>query len=885
VFRFSKIYCLLLITNLVLGSCLNVYGGSIYTQKHPALYSYVTNRYPDNQLTRKRLGLVLSGGGARGISHIGVLRKLEAYNLPIDLIVGTSMGSVIGGFYAAGLSTDELEKMIRNIDWNSIYRDETERENLFIGQKVEQDRYLLNIRFDGFKAYLPTSFTSGQKILSIITNELYLTNYQAVYNFDNLKIPFRAIATDLISGNRMVINEGPLAEAIYASTAVPLLFSPVVKNDMLLVDGGLSSNFAVDAARAMGMDAVIVVDITSPLRNINELQAPWEIADQVTTIMMQSTNAEQIQMADIIVKPHLEGIGSTEFDKIDLMIEAGEKAVDQVIKQINTLLKRKITESAPNNFRFASCVHKIFDLGREMSLIENRSSNSVKTCKISHIKEDVDELFLEGNYNKIEASVDTTETDSILVYSLYRNAQLKDIQILGNTKFVDSLIISKISHPFEQPLNFIIIKEDLIAIENLYKSNGYALIQFNRIDFNDSTGILTIEIDEGIVGKIEIEGNEHTNKFVILREFPLKEKQVFTTHLVKSGIENIYNTQLFEKVSVNPIPTNNQHTILIKVEEKKFTILRLGGKVGSERGAQGYLELGNENVLGMGNKLSLLGRFGVRDNTVSLNFRTDRIFKSFITIGFNTYWDFKINPYIRANKKIGEYKEERFGGKVIFGQQLQKLGQMSIELRLENVKDKLNSGSFANQQNSELRTITIRSLTDRRDKIAFTNEGIYNNWYWESGNESFLKGQEKFTKVYVNLEAFYTYWIKHTFHIRGVIGIADKTLPFSEYFRIGGLGSFMGLHNFEYFGKQVIFANLEYRYKIPKKIIWDTYLGFRYDIGGIWETPDLVLKSEDFFNGMGAWIGWDTILGPLIFGYGNASLREGIFYASLGYNF
>ncbi|MCK4560638.1 MAG: patatin-like phospholipase family protein, partial [Calditrichia bacterium] len=200
------------------------YGQVLYERVQTDLFSSISKLYSEKDRHRIKVGLVLSGGGARGITHIGVLRGFEKYNIPIDLIVGTSIGSVIGGFYAAGLAVNQVEESMKSIDWDDMFSDDTDRQNLFVGQKAINDRYLVSIRFDGMRAFIPTSLTSGQKILSIITEQLYKTDFPAVYNFDELKIPFRAIATDLISGQRLVIGKGDLAEAINASVAVPLLF-------------------------------------------------------------------------------------------------------------------------------------------------------------------------------------------------------------------------------------------------------------------------------------------------------------------------------------------------------------------------------------------------------------------------------------------------------------------------------------------------------------------------------------------------------------------------------------------------------------------------------------------------------------------------------------
>jgi outer membrane protein assembly factor BamA len=176
-------------------------------------------------------------------------------------------------------------------------------------------------------------------------------------------------------------------------------------------------------------------------------------------------------------------------------------------------------------------------------------------------------------------------------------------------------------------------------------------------------------------------------------------------------------------------------------------------------------------------------------------------------------------------------------------------------------------------------------VTDKRNEIAFPSKGIYNIWYWEAGNERLIGGQEKYTKAYVKLEGFYTYWSNYTLHIRGGIGVADKTLPFSEYFRLGGIDEFMGLYEYEYTGRQLIYSNLEFRYKLPFKIVSDFYVGLRYDLAGIWETPDLIMNSHDFFPGYGGWLGIDTFIGPFIAGYGQTRDKSGIFYLSFGYRY
>ncbi len=868
-----------------------LYGQIIYERERSEISSVVTRSPVVKERDRPKVGLVLSGGGARGISHIGVLRGFEKYNIPIDLIVGTSIGSVIGGYYAAGLSVDQLEESMKRINWDNIFSDYTERQNLFVGQKAVNDRYLVNVRFDGMNAFIPTSFTSGQKLLTIINDEIYKTSFPAVYDFDDLEIPFRAISTDLISGKRIIIGKGDLAEAINASIAVPLLFSPVVWDSMLLVDGGLTANFAVDATRDLGMDIVIVVNSISPLRTRDELKAPWEIADQVTTIMMQSTNEEQIQLANLVIQPNLERIGSTDFEEIDRLIIEGEKAVDEQAAKLYELTEANLSQKSEIYYQYDEFNLNLPDISQQAEKNFRLYGGSNNPISLTMVQNDIDGIFARGIYRSVQASLDTIYKKTILRYLLNQNEPLKQIEIEGETLFGDSLVENCLQYQVENPINYAQVQRGLNDIKTYYRDHGYTLIRFEEIDFNPVTGHLRLRIDEGRIHQIKIQGNEITRDFVILREFPLVQGDIYNSQQVKQGIDNIYNTQLFEKVSVNVDLEEKNYVIIIKVVEKKPFVLKLGGKIGTERGAQVYAEWGSENFLGNAYKLYLNGRYGEKDQRVGIQYRIDRIFETLLTMNFQVYYDWKLFPLYQQNDLLGDYNEVRRGVKLGVGLQLQKLGQISIDLRVENVKDKPYSGDLTDDQkakvsqNSELRTLSIKSIADGRDNIAFPTSGIYNVWFWETANEQIAHGQEKYTKAFVNLGGYWTYWNRHTFHFRGKIGIGDLTLPFSEWFRIGGLHDFIGLHDYELFGRQVIKANLEYRYLLPVQIISDIYLAIRYDIGAIWETPDLVMKGDDFFTGIGGWLGINTVLGPIYIGYGDTSNKSNIWYFSIGYSY
>src|SRR5712692_8049806 len=285
---------------------------------------------------RPKVGLVLSGGGARGIAHIGVLKTLEKHHVPIDFIVGNSMGGIVGGIYAAGYSVAELESIVLSTDWTDVLSltEDTRRSELYLDQKQVQEHSFLLLRLDGLQPIIPSSLSSGQRLTNFLTTLTLQGLYHPNPGFDDLKIPFRAVATDLISGQRVVLGSGSLAEALRATVTVPLLFAPLERESMLLVDGGLVSNAPVDVARSAGCDLIISSNTTSVMRTADQLNAPWETADQIMSIMMQSSNQQQLSTADIVLAPNLGNHLSSEFTGLDSLIRFGEEEAERHVDEI-----------------------------------------------------------------------------------------------------------------------------------------------------------------------------------------------------------------------------------------------------------------------------------------------------------------------------------------------------------------------------------------------------------------------------------------------------------------------------------------------------------------------------------------------------------------------
>ena len=275
---------------------------------------------------RPKVGLVLGGGGALGLAHIGVLKVLEEQRIPIDFIGGTSMGSIIAGFYASGMSPDEMQSFLEGLDWDEVMSDETPRRELYFRRKRDDQRYLfeMGLNFRGPK--MGTGMAAGQKFNNLL--QLATLRSAAITNFDRLPIPYRAVATDLQSGTAHVLDHGNLATAMRASMAVPGAFTAVEMEGRIFVDGGIVDNLPVDVVKAMGADVVIAVDVGSDadLVDPESLKSLGGILGRTYTIAQRPEQVEQFRRADVGIQPVLAGLTASDFARVSEFVPKGEAA-------------------------------------------------------------------------------------------------------------------------------------------------------------------------------------------------------------------------------------------------------------------------------------------------------------------------------------------------------------------------------------------------------------------------------------------------------------------------------------------------------------------------------------------------------------------------------
>ncbi len=275
---------------------------------------------------RPKVGLVLGGGGALGMAHIGVLKVLEELRIPIDFIAGTSMGSIIAGFYASGMSPEEMQAWLESLDWNEVMSDATPRRELYFRRKQDDQRYLFEVGLGRGGIQLGTGFAAGQKFNNLL--QLETLRSSSITNFDLLPIPYRAVATDLQSGSALVLDHGNLATAMRASMAVPGVFTAVEWEGHLLVDGGVVDNLPVDVARAMGAEVILAVDVGADADQVDPatLNTLGGILGRTYTISQRPGQVEQFKQADIGIQPVLDGMTAAEFQRVAEFVPRGEAA-------------------------------------------------------------------------------------------------------------------------------------------------------------------------------------------------------------------------------------------------------------------------------------------------------------------------------------------------------------------------------------------------------------------------------------------------------------------------------------------------------------------------------------------------------------------------------
>ena len=298
-----------------------------------------------DQKEKLKVGLVLSGGGAKGMAHIGALKVIEEAGVKIDYIGGTSMGAIVGALYASGYSAAQLDSLFRKVNFSRLINDDLPRGVKTFYEKEDTERYAIKLPFDNFKIAVPSGYSSGQNIYHELVKHLY--HVKDIYDFNKLPIPFVCIATDVETGNEVKLTSGYLPEAIMASGTLPSLFEPTNIEGKVLIDGGVVNNYPVEEVKNMGADIIIGVDVQHGLKDRDALISATQILLQINNYRAAEYMIEKAKKTDIYIKPNMDKYTVMDFDLDEQIIKSGENAALEKLgdlKKIAARQKVKITE-------------------------------------------------------------------------------------------------------------------------------------------------------------------------------------------------------------------------------------------------------------------------------------------------------------------------------------------------------------------------------------------------------------------------------------------------------------------------------------------------------------------------------------------------------------
>ena len=305
----------------------------------PFVFAQESVATPPVETSKKRpkIGLVLSGGGARGFAHIGVLKVLEENQIPVDYISGASMGALVGALYATGRTPAEMEQLVKKLDWDNLLQGKTSFEALSYRRKEDRRNLpgAITLGGKGRKLNLPSSLNPGHEI-GLALDRLMIS-YGDKTDFDNLPIPFRAVATDLVNAETIVLEDGSLSLALRATMAIPGVFAPVELNGKILADGGILNNIPTDIAKEMGADIIIVVNIETQLGDRSSLQNLVSILGQTFYVVTLENSRRSLRQADFIIAPNLENYTTFDFRASEKIIELGYQGAQPKVSLLKSL--------------------------------------------------------------------------------------------------------------------------------------------------------------------------------------------------------------------------------------------------------------------------------------------------------------------------------------------------------------------------------------------------------------------------------------------------------------------------------------------------------------------------------------------------------------------
>lgn len=354
-----------------------------------------------------KVGVVLSGGGAKGLAHIGALKVLEDAGVKVDYIGGTSMGAIVGALYASGYNARQLDSIFKELNFDTLIQDEVPRGAKTFYEKDDAEKYALTLPFDDFKLSIPSAISKGQNVYNLLSR--LLIHVKDVDDFNDLPIPFFCVATNIETGKEVILDKGYLPRAVTASGALPSLFSPVTIDDVIYVDGGVVNNYPVDEVRAMGADIVIGVDVQDDLRGREDLKSAVDVMVQINNYRTINDMVEKRKKTDIYIHPEIKDFSLVSFEEGREIVKAGEEAANLLLADLKKVASQQNQSPKPTVYFNNQKSIYIYDVGIHGN--ENYTRSYVlgklklkipSEVSYQEFNEGVNNLSATGNYDGID---------------------------------------------------------------------------------------------------------------------------------------------------------------------------------------------------------------------------------------------------------------------------------------------------------------------------------------------------------------------------------------------------------------------------------------------------------------------------------------------------
>ena len=513
-----------------------------------------------------KVGLVLSGGGAKGFAHVGVLKVLEEAGVRVDYVGGTSMGAIVGSMYASGYTAKEIDSLIRTFDFDKIMQDEVPRKSKPFYEKENGEKYAITFPLKNGKITIPKAVSKGQNVLNLMTE--LLQHVDTINDFNKLPIPFFCIATNLETGKQEILNSGFLPKAVQASGAFPTLLEPVEIGSKLLIDGGVVNNFPVDEILDMGADVVIGIDLRSDYDEKDELDSAVKIINQIISFQMYGNHDERIKKTDVYIHPDINKYTVTSFDKLEEIEGIGEKAAREKFVDFLRIAKRqsKKRQLSPRENQANELYIKKIQIRGNQDYTRSYVKGKMKieerqTILFSELTEGINNLTATGNFTNIQYKIDAEEDGSILSLKLKQNDISTYVKFAAHyDNLYKTSVLSNLTTKHLLSKNDV-LSADLVFGDNLRYNLNYFIDNGTNWSFGLKSRLNTFETDVDYnldnISRINLEYRDITNQVyfqtVFNRKFALgigaehKHINAFTETLQTMGINDNEEKTFFDK--------------------------------------------------------------------------------------------------------------------------------------------------------------------------------------------------------------------------------------------------------------------------------------------------------------------------------------------------